>query len=107
MLFFMTRLICCVFVLYLFLFFRSVDGLGEFVNLEELVLDNNDISTMTSFPHLPHLHTLTLNKNKVSTLKAIFRGVFFMIIEPPHWKTNNVVFEQVQHNLACTVTEES
>ena len=46
---------------------RKVHGLEEFLNLEELVLDNNEIDSTTDFPHLAHLHTLTLNKNKVFT----------------------------------------
>ena len=29
------------------------------------------------------------------------------ILEPPRGKTNNVVFEQVRHKPACTVTEKS
>ena len=29
------------------------------------------------------------------------------IFEPPHGKTNNVVFEQVGHKPACTSTEKS
>ena len=29
------------------------------------------------------------------------------VIEPPHGKTNNVVFEQVQHKSGCTATKDS
>ena len=29
-----------------------------------------------------------------------------VIIEPPRWKTNNVVSEQVRHKLSCIVTED-
>lgn len=48
---------------------RSLAGLERFVVLEELVLDNNHLDDSSlSLPHLPHLHTLTLNKNNVSEL---------------------------------------
>ena len=30
---------------------------------------------------------------------------FYIIIEPPRGKTNNVVSEQVRHNPGCTSTE--
>ena len=50
-----------------FLFIRSLDGLENFKVLEELVLDNNDLEDAAlSLPHLPRLHTLTLNKNQIS-----------------------------------------
>lgn len=54
---------------------KSVNGLEEFLNLEELVLDNNNINTMTSFPHLAHLHTLTLNKNKLTKIEDILDNI--------------------------------
>ena len=40
--------------------------------------------------------------------KAILNFVLSVsvIIEPPHEKTNSVVFEQVPHKPACTVTED-
>jgi hypothetical protein len=36
-----------------------------------LVLDNNEVSSHVTFPHLPKLHTLWLNHNKVENL-ALF-----------------------------------
>ena len=54
-----------------FLFFnllcRALDGLSSFVKLEELVLDNNELTdqAMSAFPNMPALHTLSANKNKV------------------------------------------
>ena len=32
---------------------------------------------------------------------------FTLIFEPPRWKTNNVVSQQVLHKSGCTVTEKS
>lgn len=49
------------------LFHRTLNGLESFKMLEELVLDNNELTdTALSLPYLPHLHTLTLNKNQIS-----------------------------------------
>ncbi|KAM4704452.1 LOW QUALITY PROTEIN: leucine-rich melanocyte differentiation-associated protein [Rhinophrynus dorsalis] len=45
---------------------RSLDGLECFECLEELILDNNQLGNQISFPPLPKLHTLTLNKNQIS-----------------------------------------
>ena len=70
----------------------SMAGLEEFCNLEELVLDNNNITDSTVFPHLEHLHTLTLNKNKVSKLLSkpgiiiiIIISVFFVSVHKMFW----------------------
>ena len=50
-----------------FPFTRSLRGLSSFVCLEELILDNNHLNdnALLEIPHMPKLHTLTLNKNKV------------------------------------------
>lgn len=47
---------------------RSLQGVEKFLMLEELVLDNNQLTddSLSKIPSLPHLHTLTLNKNNVS-----------------------------------------
>ncbi|XP_075114085.1 leucine-rich melanocyte differentiation-associated protein [Leptodactylus fuscus] len=47
---------------------RSLEGLEGFLYLEELILDNNQLGNHIAFPLLPYLHTLTLNKNKISEL---------------------------------------
>ncbi|UYV77981.1 C10orf11 [Cordylochernes scorpioides] len=47
---------CCVWC-------RRLDGLEHFSKLQELVLDNNQLEDGSTFPYLPHLHTLSLNKN--------------------------------------------
>ena len=47
----------------------SLEGIGNFQSLEELILDNNDLTDDSlTLPTLPHLHTLTLNKNHVSSI---------------------------------------
>lgn len=43
----------------------NVKGLEAFVDLEELVLDNNDLTDDINFPNFPKLRTLSINKNKV------------------------------------------
>ncbi|XP_068114234.1 leucine-rich melanocyte differentiation-associated protein [Hyperolius riggenbachi] len=47
---------------------QSLDGLEGFQCLEELILDNNEIGNKVSFPSLPFLHTLTINKNQLTEL---------------------------------------
>lgn len=44
---------------------QSLHGLENFEQLTELILDNNAIDDNLSIPSLPHLHTLSVNKNKV------------------------------------------
>jgi hypothetical protein len=45
---------------------RSVEGVEQFARLEELVLDNNELTDSSlALPLLPRLHTLTLNKNQI------------------------------------------
>lgn len=45
---------------------RSLVGLNAFGELEELIVDNNLLGNDLQLPRLPHLHTLTLNKNRIS-----------------------------------------
>ena len=57
------------------LFFRSLSGLEHFLLLEELVLDNNELpDSAITLPRLPHLHTLTLNKNQISLSCCLCQG---------------------------------
>ena len=51
---------------------RSLKNLELFPNLQELILDNNEISDAQAFPKLPKLHTLWLNKNKIGDIDAMF-----------------------------------
>ncbi|EMP31003.1 Leucine-rich repeat-containing protein C10orf11 like protein [Chelonia mydas] len=48
------------------IFTWSLEGLKTFSCLEELILDNNLLGNDLRLPRLPHLHTLTLNKNQIS-----------------------------------------
>ncbi|MFT7805457.1 leucine-rich repeat-containing protein C10orf11 homolog, partial [Arapaima gigas] len=45
---------------------RSLAELKGFSELEELIVDNNLLGNDLGLPRLPHLHTLTLNKNQIS-----------------------------------------
>ncbi|XP_051030704.1 leucine-rich melanocyte differentiation-associated protein isoform X2 [Phodopus roborovskii] len=49
----------------------SLEGLSAFRSLEELILDNNLLGDDLVLPRLPHLHTLTLNKNEISDLENL------------------------------------
>ncbi|KAG8235222.1 hypothetical protein J437_LFUL015914 [Ladona fulva] len=53
----------------------SLKGLAEFPNLEELVLDNNNLSDSIIFPTLYNLHTLSLNKNKLVNLELLLTKI--------------------------------
>lgn len=46
----------------------NLKGLDGFTELRELVLDNNQLTDSLIIPYLPHLHTLSLNKNRVSNM---------------------------------------
>ncbi|XP_068183542.1 leucine-rich melanocyte differentiation-associated protein [Antennarius striatus] len=50
---------------------RSLTGLKMFTELEELVADNNLLGNDLSLPRLPNLHTLTLNKNKLTDIEGL------------------------------------
>uniref|UniRef100_A0A8C2MG86 Leucine-rich melanocyte differentiation-associated protein n=1 Tax=Cricetulus griseus TaxID=10029 RepID=A0A8C2MG86_CRIGR len=50
---------------------RSLEGLSAFRSLEELILDNNLFGDDLVLPRLPHLHTLTLNKNQITDLEYL------------------------------------
>ncbi|XP_058277510.1 leucine-rich melanocyte differentiation-associated protein isoform X3 [Hirundo rustica] len=50
---------------------QSLEGLKTFSYLEELILDNNLLGNDLLLPRLPHLHTLTLNKNQISELESL------------------------------------
>ncbi|XP_054098262.1 leucine-rich melanocyte differentiation-associated protein isoform X3 [Callithrix jacchus] len=50
---------------------RSLEGLSAFRSLEELILDNNQLGDDLVLPGLPSLHTLTLNKNRITNLEYL------------------------------------
>ena len=46
--------------------------MGHFKALQELVLDNNELTdSAMSLPRLPHLHTLTLNNNQLEDTEKL------------------------------------
>jgi Leucine-rich repeat (LRR) protein len=47
---------------------KSLMAIGKFEKLESLVLDGNQITSQVEFPILQSLHTLSVNKNKVTDL---------------------------------------
>ncbi|CAH1992653.1 unnamed protein product [Acanthoscelides obtectus] len=49
----------------------TLRGLDGFPVLKELVLDNNQLSDTISFPYLPTLQTLSLNKNKILDIQSL------------------------------------
>ncbi|XP_060071446.1 leucine-rich melanocyte differentiation-associated protein-like [Ylistrum balloti] len=54
---------------------QSLNGLDQFVNLEELILDNNCFDENLKFPKMESLHTLTVNKNKITNLSNIVQNL--------------------------------
>ncbi|CAI8021781.1 Leucine-rich melanocyte differentiation-associated protein [Geodia barretti] len=51
---------------------KSVVGIEQFSCLEELVLDNNELTDSSlALPLLPRLHTLTLNKNQIRDIDRL------------------------------------
>nr|XP_042904142.1 leucine-rich melanocyte differentiation-associated protein isoform X2 [Parasteatoda tepidariorum] len=52
---------------------RSLENVQLFPVLEELILDNNDLNDLVSFIPLPHLHTLSLNKNHFLDLETLLK----------------------------------
>lgn len=53
----------------------TLQGVEKFMNLQELVLDNNNLTDSFSLPKLQHLHTLSLNKNNISNLELLLTKV--------------------------------
>lgn len=52
--------------------FRTLEGIENFKTLQELVLDNNNLTDgAMTLPRLPHLHTLTLNKNQLEDTEKL------------------------------------
>lgn len=54
---------------------RTLNGLNMFENLEELILDNNQLGDDLEITFLPHLHTLTLNKNRIANLDVLLEKI--------------------------------
>ncbi|KAG6459612.1 leucine-rich melanocyte differentiation-associated protein [Manduca sexta] len=54
---------------------ETLKGIEQFVRLEELILDNNEIGDGLAFPHLPHLKTLSLNNNQITDLEGLVQKI--------------------------------
>lgn len=67
----------------------SLKGLEMFPLLRELVLDNNQLTDNLVFPYMPYLHTLSLNKNKVSFLISYFinNNNKHIVLVNRYWRT--------------------
>lgn len=53
----------------------TLKGLEGFPLLQELVIDNNQLGDNLILPYLPHLHTLSLNKNLIIDLDLLLEKV--------------------------------
>ncbi|XP_052126470.1 leucine-rich melanocyte differentiation-associated protein isoform X2 [Frankliniella occidentalis] len=53
----------------------TLAGVEQFPILEELILDNNQLPDNTTYPSLPNLHTLSLNKNCINNLDLLLTKV--------------------------------
>ncbi|XP_050295913.1 leucine-rich melanocyte differentiation-associated protein-like isoform X2 [Anthonomus grandis grandis] len=49
----------------------TLRGLEHYTGLKELVLDNNQLGDNLVLPHLENLHTMSMNKNKISNLEGL------------------------------------
>lgn len=53
----------------------SLEGVENFPNLTELVVDNNEIDDSVILSEMPHLHTLSLNNNKITNLDLLVKKI--------------------------------
>ncbi|XP_031337729.1 leucine-rich melanocyte differentiation-associated protein isoform X1 [Photinus pyralis] len=53
----------------------SLRGMEGFPLLRELVLDNNQLTDSLVLPYLPHLHTLSLNKNCINDIELLITKI--------------------------------
>ncbi|CAG5115970.1 unnamed protein product [Candidula unifasciata] len=72
---------------------KTLKGLEHFKFLKELVLDNNELGDSVVFPCLRDLHTLTLNKNKLTDLT----GLLQQLVD----KLPNLTYLSLLGNEAC------
>ncbi|XP_075971545.1 leucine-rich melanocyte differentiation-associated protein-like [Anticarsia gemmatalis] len=54
---------------------ETLKGLEQFTRLEELILDNNKLSDIISFPYLASLKTLSLNNNQIIDLEELVNKI--------------------------------
>ncbi|RUS74493.1 hypothetical protein EGW08_017744 [Elysia chlorotica] len=72
---------------------ESTAGLEHFKFLRELILDNNELGDDITFPNLRELHTLTLNKNRLTDLNSL--------IDKLASKCPNLTYLSLLGNQAC------
>uniref|UniRef100_A0A0B6ZDE4 Leucine-rich melanocyte differentiation-associated protein n=1 Tax=Arion vulgaris TaxID=1028688 RepID=A0A0B6ZDE4_9EUPU len=72
---------------------KSLRGLEHFKFLKELVLDNNELGDNIVFPRLQDVHTLTLNKNRLTDLNQLLS----QLVE----KLSNLTYLSLLGNEAC------
>ncbi|GAB6033643.1 hypothetical protein CHUAL_013706 [Chamberlinius hualienensis] len=73
--------------------FSSLKFLKHFVNLEELIVDNNNLDDNLRLPVMPKLRTFSLNKNKVKDLETFLDKV--------HSSLPNLDYLSLLGNPAC------
>ena len=71
----------------------SFEGLADFKELRELVLDNNRLKDGVKIPLLPRLETLSLNKNLITNLDPFLDA---LVKSCP-----NITFLSLLGNVAC------
>jgi hypothetical protein len=71
----------------------SLDGIGEFKELKELILDNNRLRDGFRLPLLPRLQTLSLNKNMINDLEVLIDGILK--------NCPNITFLSLLGNICC------
>eukprot|EP01156_Anaeramoeba_ignava_P015156 Anaeramoba_ignava/a611850_31.p1 GENE.a611850_31~~a611850_31.p1 ORF type:complete len:278 (-),score=113.27 a611850_31:317-1150(-) len=54
---------------------NKLDGLEQFTSLKSLVLDNNQISSNTSFPKIRSLETFWINRNQIDNLEKFISAM--------------------------------
>ena len=65
--------------------FRSLTSISHFTNLEELILDDNHLNDSNlSFPHLPKLHSLMINKNEFENIFHLVENLRFSFPQLTH-----------------------
>ncbi|KAJ5080306.1 leucine-rich melanocyte differentiation-associated protein [Anaeramoeba ignava] len=72
---------------------NKLDGLEQFTSLKSLVLDNNQISSNTSFPKIRSLETFWINRNQIDNLEKFISA---MKISYP-----NITYLSMLGNPAC------
>eukprot|EP00040_Diaphanoeca_grandis_P028790 m.167228 g.167228 ORF g.167228 m.167228 type:complete len:1159 (-) comp31460_c1_seq1:326-3802(-) len=52
---------------------ETFEEIAPFTCLKALIADQNNVSSLDSFPVMPHLHTLSLNKNNIDNLDVLLQ----------------------------------